>query len=345
VGKAALYGNTSGTYNTAIGFGAGATSTTASYSIAVGAEALYAGTTTGSHNIGIGYQTGYALTTGQYNFLGGYQAGYSLTTASDNVCLGREAGYSHNGAGGSQIFIGEKAGKYSSGSGGGDIGIGRETCAGYSVGSGGLYNVGIQIEALARLAGGQQNVAIGRSAGANISTGSNNVCLGHSAGGTITTGSNNIHIGQYANGSSSGTHRIAIGYDVTVNSDSRIVIGEGNTNRIYNTFSSSATWTRSSDVRLKTEIEDSSIGLGFINDLRPVKYKWKSDTSKTQQYGLIAQEVKSAMDAHGEPAFTAWDIEDSTDDGLQSLAYENLIIPLIKAVQELTARVNHLEEN
>ena len=328
LGNQALYNNSSGEYN-----------------IGLGAEALAgASTSTGSYNIGMGYQAGYALSTGQYNFLGGYTAGYSLTTASDNVYLGREAGYSHNGAGGSQIFIGEKAGKYSSGSGGGDIGIGRETCAGYSAGTGGLYNVGIQIGALGRLAGGSQNVAIGRGAGSQITTASDNVCLGSFSGDSITTGSNNIMLGKWTDsGSVSGTNRIAIGYDITVNSDSRIVIGEGNTNRIYNTFSSSATWTRSSDVRLKTEIEDSSIGLGFINDLRPVKYKWKSDTSKTQQYGLIAQEVKSAMDTHGEPEFTVWDIEDSTPDGLQSLAYENLIVPLIKAVQELTARVKHLE--
>ena len=175
-------------------------------------------------------------------------------------------------------------------------------------------------------------------------TSNGNIGIGKNAGDNLTTGSNNIFLGGYADsGSASGANRIGIGYDMTVNADNRIVIGSGNVNRIYNTFSSSATWTRSSDARLKTEIEDSAIGLGFINDLRPVKYRWKSDASKTQQYGLIAQEVKAAMDAHGEPEFTVWDIEDSTDDGLQSLAYENLIVPLIKAVQELTARVEQLE--
>lgn len=59
-------------------------------------------------------------------------------------------------------------------------------------------------------------------------------------------------------------------------------------------------------------------------------------------YGLVAQEVKDALDRAGIDAMDAGFWKEDRD-GMQSLAYTELIAPLIRAVQELAARVEGLE--
>jgi hypothetical protein len=101
--------------------------------------------------------------------------------------------------------------------------------------------------------------------------------------------------------------------------------------------------TTISDGRTKENILTSDLGLDFINNLHPVKYN-KIEGNRTH-YGLIAQEVKSVLDAAGVVDFGGWVISDVNDpEGLQALRYGEFISPLIKAVQELTARVKILEE-
>ena len=57
-------------------------------------------------------------------------------------------------------------------------------------------------------------------------------------------------------------------------------------------------------------------------------------------HGLIAQEVKSAMDKVGNTTFNGW--EDSVDG--QAVSREMFITPLIKAVQELSAKLEDLKK-
>lgn len=113
-----------------------------------------------------------------------------------------------------------------------------------------------------------------------------------------------------------------------------------------------------SDQNLKNSISASNLGLDFINALNPVSYKYNvggidyvvnSDGSHTEvevpgvrtHYGLIAQEVKQALEDAGVEDFGGWVQQ---EDNTQALRYEEFISPLIKAVQELTARVKALEE-
>lgn len=119
---------------------------------------------------------------------------------------------------------------------------------------------------------------------------------------------------------------------------------------------------QTSDRNLKTEITNSALGLDFVKALRPVSYKWISGgkhfeydeedvrkenptitdvAGKRNHYGLIAQEVKEAL---GDTDFGGWVSEDVTDENAtQSLRYDQFIAPLIKAVQELSAKVDTLE--
>ena len=59
----------------------------------------------------------------------------------------------------------------------------------------------------------------------------------------------------------------------------------------------------------------------------------------TIRLGLIAQDVQTAMSEAG----VEFDIVNESPNGKLSLKYGNLVMPLIKAVQELSARVKTLE--
>lgn len=130
----------------------------------------------------------------------------------------------------------------------------------------------------------------------------------------------------------------------------------------------------SSDVRTKTDIEGSDLGLDFINLLRPVKYRRiyepKAPTfdengnmildekgarvvdesqnyvGTRHHYGLIAQEVKAALDEAGVgDDFSGWALSDENDpDSRQGLSYVAFIAPLIKSVQELSNMVKSLQQ-
>jgi len=117
---------------------------------------------------------------------------------------------------------------------------------------------------------------------------------------------------------------------------------------------------QTSDIRLKTDIVESPLGIDFINNLRPVSYKWIDggpDLEKTtdkadivrkagirNHFGLIAQEVKEAVDISGVADFAGWSLSDVNDStSTQALNYGEFIAPLIKAIQELSAKISTLE--
>ena len=57
-------------------------------------------------------------------------------------------------------------------------------------------------------------------------------------------------------------------------------------------------------------------------------------------HGLVAQQVKTALDAEGVDTFAGWA---EGLDGIQTISREMFISPLIKAVKELSAKVDALE--
>ena len=119
----------------------------------------------------------------------------------------------------------------------------------------------------------------------------------------------------------------------------------------------------SSDERWKKNIANNDVGLDFINELRTVTFNWKKhselantlseyDASDADtpddtklKYGLIAQEVKAAMDTHSvNVKFEGWREDSSHPDDKQMVSNDAFVIPLIKAVQELSAKVKALED-
>lgn len=135
-----------------------------------------------------------------------------------------------------------------------------------------------------------------------------------------------------------------------------------------------------SDARMKTDIADCPLGLDFILDLEPRLYRWREGgadvTFEEEAFpveetvggvtrtvmakrqgkaietkrpgrrlhaGFLAQNVKAALDRAGVDC-GLWVLDDKDDpEGTQSLRYDQFIAPLVKAVQELAARVERLE--
>jgi len=120
-----------------------------------------------------------------------------------------------------------------------------------------------------------------------------------------------------------------------------------------------------SDRNEKNTITTSDLGLSFINKLKPVSYKFNNKTRT--HYGLIAQDVETTLSDISKATsdfagFIKEDIPDKLyeeDDDIPEgksvgdvktaafttygLRYHEFISPLIKAMQELTAKVEALE--
>jgi hypothetical protein len=114
---------------------------------------------------------------------------------------------------------------------------------------------------------------------------------------------------------------------------------------------------QTSDQRLKKDIAPTDLGLNFINRLNPVSFKWdtKDTSDKKYNYGLIAQEVEQVLDdivgSSSSVAIVAkyrnvnGDITEKLpeNDIIYGLDYEAFISPIIKSIQELSAKVESLE--
>jgi hypothetical protein len=106
-----------------------------------------------------------------------------------------------------------------------------------------------------------------------------------------------------------------------------------------------------SDMRIKTNIQTSNLGLDFINSLKPRSYNLSLGENEegievfkqVKTYGFVAQEVKEVYERYTE-SFDGWGLSVANDDeSLQTVSYDNFISPLVKAIQELSAKVDELE--
>ena len=376
---------TTGTSNTALGYsslgGNVTTALTGNDNIALGANAGRDIQGSAEANTLIGKDSGIALTTGNFNVLIGRDAGDSLVDETHNTAIGTDA------LGGSSlvdqtVIIGSQAGAgamtadadgtvcvgYESGSaitsGSGAIAVGFQALKSLTEGD---NNVAIGYGALDEITTGCCNIAIGTNALGNCDGGENeNIAIGNNAGLNLDNGHNNTIVGANANASSGTANgQIIIGKDVTGSAGNSSATLGLSTNKVSIDLDGSDTsWAASSDERLKENIQTSTAGLSFINELRPVTFNWKKakdvDKSMSQyqdseepalglegsygktMHGFIAQEVKSAIDKHSDlkEGFSMWK---EWEDGTQAVSDGALVPVLVKAIQELSARVEELE--
>jgi hypothetical protein len=107
--------------------------------------------------------------------------------------------------------------------------------------------------------------------------------------------------------------------------------GTGNT-QVFGSLTVNGSITESSSIRYKKDIVDIEHSSSKIELLRPVRYKKIKDES--EEIGLIAEDVAELF-----PEVVKYDNEGRPD----GVNYSRLSVILLKAVQELTERVNKLE--
>jgi len=262
VGNSALKTTTTSSNNVAVGYEALTTLTTGGNNVAVGNSALKT-TTTSSNNVAVGYEALTTLTTGDNNVAVGNSALKSSTTGSQNVAVGYEA-LKLATTGGNNVAVGTSSLNVLT-TGGNNIAVGVEAL---KIATTSSNNVAVGAYSLTKATTGSQNIAIGSSALFNVATGNYNVAVGHSALDSITTGLYNTAIGALAGTNHNFTNTTCIGYNTQVGANNQIKLGDADTTVVGSNFQVS------SDMRDKTEVRNTELGLNFIKQLRPVDYKY-----------------------------------------------------------------------
>jgi hypothetical protein len=317
MGYKALAANTSGYHNTAVGFYALRNNTSGNRNTAVGFRALQSNTT-GYCNTAIGSSALLYNTSGANNTAVGYRALINTTTGAANTAIGAYAGCGVT-TGNSNTLVGFRAGQ---------------------VLGGNCWNVAVGFCAL-RCATSNQNVAVGRLALCAVTSGACNIGIGYRAGYNISTANCNIAVGQNGSPSNTSGHT-----------------SWGNPSMSYNGVRFG--WTNISDSRDKTNVDDlnEKLGLDFIRSLDTVSFNWDNRqsyvikcgydygtkdgtlTSPKKSYGFIAQQMKETLD-NLNVTFQALGYNSEQDS--YRLTYDEMIAPLIKAVQQTTTRLETLE--
>ena len=105
---------------------------------------------------------------------------------------------------------------------------------------------------------------------------------------------------------------------------------------------------QTSDQNEKNTITNSDLGLDFVKQLSPKSYKFNGKTRT--HYGLIAQDVETVLSDINKPTtdfagFIKSDISEEQDGSTYryGLRYNEFISPLIKAIQELSTKLEAAE--
>ena len=146
----------------------------------------------------------------------------------------------------------------------------------------------------------------------------------------LTTGENNLLLGYNAGRGSISP------FGVTTESN-RVVVGD---NAITNAYIKVA-FTATSDERDKTDIQDITTGLDFVNKLKPKSFWFRKERGSDekagqQRYGFIAQDIL-ALEGNN-PVI----IDNEQEDHLKYKG-EHLVPILVNAIKELSAKVKALE--
>jgi hypothetical protein len=214
------------------------------------------------------------------------------------------------------------------------------------------FNTAVGYGSLRANTTGTNNTALGYEAGKAMVSGLRNTFVGHNAG-PSNTGNDNTIVG--ANGSPNATScagLVSLGdigqvatriFNVTTEND-RIIMGHNNISNAY----VKVAWTVTSDARDKADVADAPYGLDFVNQLRPVTFKWDergryenltpdgTHKNPKTQMGFLAQDVIELEESLGTPSNDLLIADNEQDDKLKIT--ENKIIPaLVKAIQELKA--------
>ncbi|MGO9604636.1 MAG: tail fiber domain-containing protein [Candidatus Binataceae bacterium] len=156
---------------------------------------------------------------------------------------------------------------------------------------------------------GDGNIAVGDSAGQNLTTGDNNIDIGN---GGVAAESDTIRIG--TQGTQTAAYIAGISTTAKIKKGCEVVV---ETSGLLGCVKSSA--------RYKRDIRDMGNASDKLMKLRPVTFRYKTDPTGTQQYGLIAEEVEQVY-----PELVIDDAQGKAD----TVAYQMLPAMLLNEVQK-----------
>jgi hypothetical protein len=332
---------TTGFSNTFVGQNAGLLTNTGSNNVALGSNALMVNA--GGHsNVAIGTSSLSSMTSGSNNTAVGNSA-LTSNTASDNTALGSSA-LQNTTSGSGNTAVGRRAAQLNN-TGSANSALGQEALRDNTSGD---NNTAVGHLALSKNTTAGSNTALGRSALLNITTGGNNTALGANAGDLSTGNTNCTFLGFDTDNSLNGNmnNSTAIGSGARINASNKIRLG----NTAVTVVEGAATYT-TSDGRFKNEVKNDAPGLEFVLGLRPVTYHFDytgfsrflgensvdhevlAQKEQKREMGFVAQEVELLCQKHGiEVSNLVHTPENEADN--YSLAYGQLVVPLVKAIQE-----------
>jgi hypothetical protein len=206
------------------------------------------------------------------------------------------------------------------------------------------------------------NVFVGKSAGTSNINGYANTFVGAGAASQNINGSLNTYIGTGAGQQNQSDGNTFIGWNAgsnAVSGNSSTCIGANSQPSVSNPFAeftlgnpfvatlrcAATTITAVSDGRDKKEIKELPVGLNFINGLKPVQFVWNDRDVEQKRdindIGFIAQDLKKAQEETN-IADSLRLVYESNPEKLEA-SYGRLIPILVKAIQDLSAKVEALE--
>lgn len=371
LGSTALLLNTTGNYNTAVGSNSMYRNVSGSSNTAIGYNAMYFNTA--SFITATGYEALYNNNTGTFNAAYGSYSMYNNSTGYSNAAFGNSSltnnttGF-YNTAVGPLALTSNYTGSYNTATGYRALYVND---ANYNTANGwealysntsGVDNTAMGFAALYSLTTGQYNTAVGDNALYNTLDSYGNTAIGDIAGASYHNGYYNCFIGANTDVNGVGYYNvIALGHGTVCTASSQARVGNSATTSIGGYVG----WSNISDGRVKKNIEQNVPGLAFINKLQPVTYnldldaadkimqapKRKDSTGKIIAAAQVETDARSAKEKILYTGFIAQDVEKAAkslnydfsgvdaaknDKDLYGLRYAEFVVPLVKAVQELS---------
>jgi hypothetical protein len=356
VGFKTLYANTRGYSNTAVGSYALLSNITGTNNVAVGRDAISANTA-GEFNSALGVGSMFNLTSGSSNTAIGTSAMGAIRIGNNNIAIGTSALYGLGGVGtnceynvsiGNNSMLTNLTGSYNTATGSfaldsNTTGISNSAYGYYSMHSNksGMYNTASGAYALYKNNSGLYNSGIGQGA------------VYYNVSGNANSG-----IGYFASPNAGALfNTTSLGYFATTTASNQVRLGS----TAVTSIGGYVNWTNISDGRIKINVQENVPGLDFINQLKPVTYnldldaaekltgvnlkdidkkalqehkKEKAAKEQLTYTGFIAQDVEKAAQAT-KFDFSGVDVP-KNDKDLYGLRYAEFVVPLVKAVQELS---------
>jgi hypothetical protein len=336
---------------------------------------VYGITPTTTAAVALGYEAASGTTSAVAVTALGYQA-LKTNTATRNTGIGFLAG-AINTSSLYNVYVGSYAGNAATGAN--NTGVG-DSALGASTGS---NNTGIGFQAAVNTTSGGSNTAVGTQALFNNTTASNVTAVGYQAGYSNTTSTQFTYIGYQAGYSATGGSNTFIGWQAgyyttattsgyantyignaargnSATNNNEIVIGndtagKGSATGFINPNgggvyqgNNAATWSVTSDQRLKKNIVDNTVGLIAINSIRVRNFEYclpeevdaelkpQDAVQKSGvQLGVIAQELQAVLP----------DCVKTESSGVMSVNSDNLTWYLVNAIKELKAEIDQLKGN